>query len=154
MTGFPFETTVRVRFAETDAQGVVNNAAYLVWFELARVEYLEQYAGGYPALRKHGIEALVTEAHVRYGAPARFDDRLRLQARCTDLRGARFRFEYLLTREDERVADGWTQHATVDARTFRPTRMPGWLAESIARAEAAGRGAEAEGPVASSPPSA
>jgi acyl-CoA thioester hydrolase len=127
---------VRVRFAETDAQGVAHNASYLVWFEVARVEYLERFAGGYPALRERGIEAFVTEAHVRYGAPARFDDRLALHARCVDVRGARFRFEYLLEREGERVADGWTAHACVDAATFRPTRVPGWLAESISRAEA------------------
>jgi acyl-CoA thioester hydrolase len=128
---FPFTTHVRVRFAETDAQGVVHNAVYLVWFELARVDYLERFAGGYPALREQGIEAFVTEAHVRYGAPARFDDRLTLHARCGDLRGARFRFEYLVEREGERVADGWTAHACVDARTHRPTRVPRALAEAI-----------------------
>lgn len=138
MHGFSFSTQVRVRFAETDAQGVVNNSAYLVWFEVARVEYLERYAGGYPALREHGIEAFVTEAHVRYGAPARFDDRIALHARCVDVRGARFRYEYLLERDGERVADGWTAHACVDARTLRPTRVPDWLADAISRAEAAG----------------
>jgi acyl-CoA thioester hydrolase len=135
VSSFAFSTEVRVRFAETDAQGVVHNAVYLVWFELARVEYLERFAGGYPALRAQGIEAFVIEAHVRYGAPARFDDRLTLHARCVDLRGARFRFEYLVDRDAERVADGWTAHACVDARTHRPTRVPRELAQAIATAE-------------------
>jgi acyl-CoA thioester hydrolase len=134
---FSFTTGIRVRFAETDAQGVAHNASYLVWFEVARVEYLERFAGGYPALREHGIEAFVVEAHVRYGVPARFDDRLRLHARCVDVRGARFRFEYLLERDGDLVAEGWTAHACVDAVTHRPTRVPDWLAEAIARAEAA-----------------
>jgi acyl-CoA thioester hydrolase len=134
--GFRFATEVRVRFAETDAQGVAHNAEYLVWFEVARVAYLAAFAGGYPALRKRGIEAFVVEANVRYGVPARFDERLRIQARCVDVRGARFRFEYAIDRDGERVADGWTQHACVDARTLRPTRVPAWLAEAIARAEA------------------
>ena len=129
---FPFETEVRVRFAETDAQGIAHNASYLVWFEVARVEFLERFAGGYPALRDRGLEAFVTEAHVRFGQPARFDDRLLLQARCTHARGARFRFEYLLTRGEDRIADGWTGHALVDGRTLRPTRVPVWLAEAIA----------------------
>jgi acyl-CoA thioester hydrolase len=129
---FPFETEVRVRFAETDAQGIAHNASYLVWFEVARVEFLERFAGGYPALRDRGVEAFVTEAHVRFGQPARFDDRLVLRARCTGVRGARFRFEYLLTRGEDRVADGWTEHALVDGRTLRPTRVPTWLAEAIA----------------------
>ena len=132
MGELPFTTEIRVRFAETDAQGVVHNSVYLVWFEIARVEFLERFAGGYPALRASGIESFVTEAHVRYGAPARFDERLALHARCVDVRGARFRFEYLVERDGERVADGWTAHACVDARTHRPTRVPADLASAIA----------------------
>ena len=94
--GFSFATEVKVRFAETDAQGVAHNAAYLVWFEVARVAYLAEYAGGYQALRDHGFEALTIEAHVRYAAPLRFDDRIVINTRCGDVRGARFRFEYAL----------------------------------------------------------
>ena len=136
MAEFPFATEVRVRFAETDAQGIVHNSVYLVWFELARVDYLARYAGGYPLLQQRGIEALVMESHVRYAVPARFGDRVRIHARCGDVRGARFRYDYLVERSGERIADGWTAHATVDARTLRPTRVPGWLAEAIATAEA------------------
>ena len=106
-------------------------------------------AGGYSALRESGIEALVTESHVRYGVPARFDDRLRLHLRCVDVRGARFRYEYLLERDGERVADGWTAHATVDAQTFRPTRIPTWLVEAISEAESRSSSAEAASPPAS-----
>jgi acyl-CoA thioester hydrolase len=132
---FHFETQVRVRFAETDAQGIAHHAVYLVWFELARIEYLERFRGGYPGLREEGIEALTTEVHVRYLAPARFDDRLAVKARADGLRGARFRFEYLVERDGVALADGWTAHACVDAATHRPTRVPGWLADEIATAE-------------------
>jgi acyl-CoA thioester hydrolase len=132
---FHFETQVRVRFAETDAQGIAHHATYLVWFELARIEYLERFRGGYPGLREQGIEALTTEVHARYLAPAYFDDRLTVNARATDLRGARFRFEYAVARDGERIADGWSAHACVDARTHRPTRVPAWLADEIATAE-------------------
>ena len=52
MDGFTFSVPVRVRFADTDAQGVAHNSAYVVWFEVARVEYLRTYAGGYQALPK------------------------------------------------------------------------------------------------------
>jgi len=134
--GFTFATDLTVRFSETDAQGVVHNAVYLVWFEIARIDYLARFRDGYPGLRADGLEALTLEAHVRYRAPARFDDRLRVYARCGDLRGARFRFEYEIERGEEIVADGWTAHAVVDAELLRPTRMPGWLAEAIRDAEA------------------
>ena len=82
MESFPFATEVSVRFAETDAQGIAHNSVYLVWFELARVEYLARFAGSYQALRDRGIEALVLESHVRYLQPAMFPDRVRIHARC------------------------------------------------------------------------
>ena len=132
---FAAATPVRVRFAETDAQGIVHNSQYLVWFEVARVDYLEQFAGGYPRLRGQGVEALVLESHVRYLQPARFDDRLVVRSRCVDLRGARFRYEYVVERDGDAIADGWTAHACVDATTFRPTRVPSWLVAAIAAAE-------------------
>ncbi|HZR96030.1 MAG TPA: thioesterase family protein [Gaiellaceae bacterium] len=142
MEGFTFATDVRVRFADTDAQGIAHNASYLVWFEVARVEYLRTYAGGYQALRDRGIEALVLESHCRYVVPARFDDVLHVHTRCVDVRGARFRYEYAIVRDDgTHVADGWTSHACVDAATFRPTRIPQWLTDAIASVESSSRSA-------------
>jgi acyl-CoA thioester hydrolase len=102
---------------------------------VARVEYLERYAGGYQRLRDLGLEALVLETHVRYLQPATFDDRLLVHARCVDMRGARFRYEYAIERAGVLIADGWTSHATVDAATLRPTRVPSWLLEAIEAAE-------------------
>ena len=136
MHGFSFSTDVKVRFAETDAQGIAHNSNYFVWFEVARVDYLEQFAGGYHRLRDLGIEAVVLETHVRYLEPARFDDRLRVHARCVDVKGARFRYEYAIERDGTLIADGWTAHATVDGATMRPTRVPTWLQDAIASAEA------------------
>jgi acyl-CoA thioester hydrolase len=135
MEGFHFSTEVRVRFAETDAQGVAHNTAYIVWFEVARVDYLARYAGGYQSIRDRGIEALVTQTHIDYHSPARFDDVVSVHARCAEIKGARFRYEYAIERDGELLADGWTRHATVDAVTFRPKRVPEWFAEAIATAE-------------------
>jgi acyl-CoA thioester hydrolase len=138
MKGFNFATDVTVRFSETDAQGIANNSVYLNWFEVARIAYLACFPGGYRGLIQQGVEALTIEAHVRYRAPCGFDDELRIHTRVTELRGARFRFEYVVERTSEpsaTVAEGWTAHACVDATTLRPTRMPAWLAEGIARVE-------------------
>jgi acyl-CoA thioester hydrolase len=135
--GFPFATEIKVRFAETDAQGIAHHASFVVWLEVARVEYLARFAGGYQAIRDRGLEALTTEVHVRYHRAAGFDERLTVAARCVDLRGARFRFEYRVARGDELVAEAWTRHAVVDAETYRPTRVPAWLVEAIATAESA-----------------
>jgi acyl-CoA thioester hydrolase len=139
--GFRFSTELGVRFNETDAQGVVHNSAYLVWLEIARIDYLARVPGGYRGLvDTHGVDVTTVESYVRYRAPARFDDRLRIWARTVDRRGARFRFEYAIERvsgPEALVAEAWTAHACIDAASLRPVRTPGWLAEALAELEAA-----------------
>jgi acyl-CoA thioester hydrolase len=138
LDGFRFSTDLTVRYNEVDAQGVVNNAVFLVWFEIARIAYLERVPGGYRGMVARGVDATNVEAHVRYRAPCRFDDRLRIHARTSDVRGARFRFDYVVERLSEPaglVAEGWTGHACVDPATLRPIRVPAWLAEAMAAAE-------------------
>ena len=135
MEGFSFSTDVRIRFAETDAQGIAHHASFVVWLEVARVAYLARYAGGYQAIRESGLEALTTEVVVRYHRAAAFDETLTVWTRCVDLRGARFTYEYRIERAGELVADGHTRHAVVQRDTYRPTRIPAWLAEALATAE-------------------
>ena len=138
MDEFPFSTDVRVRFAETDAQGIAHHASFVVWLEVARVAHLARYAGGYQAIRERGVEALTTEVHVRYHRATYFDE-------CSDGLGSlrrhpriTLRYEYRITRGDELVAEGYTQHATVDRETYRPTRVPVWLAEAVTVGSPAG----------------
>jgi acyl-CoA thioester hydrolase len=137
--GFRFSTELGVRFNETDAQGIVHNSAYLVWLEIARIDYLARLPGGYKGLvDRHGVDVTTVESYVRYRTPARFDDRLRIWARTSDRRGARFRFEYSIERISDPagiLAEGWTAHACVDSQTLRPTRTPEWLAQALAELE-------------------
>jgi len=135
MEGFNFSTEVSVRFAETDAQGIAHHASFVVWLEVARVAYLAEHAGGYLSIRAEGIEALTTEVQLAYRQAAYFDDRLRIWTRCVDLRGARFRYEYAIERGSELIAEGSTSHATVDAISRQPTRIPAWFVEAVAKAE-------------------
>lgn len=135
MEGFSFSTEVKIRFAETDAQGIAHHAAFVVFLEVARVAYLEAHAGGYQSIRDSGVEALTTEVFLRYYRAAYFDEVLTVWTRCVDVRGARFRYEYRIARGDELVADGHTRHATVDRETYRPVRVPSRLVEALARAE-------------------
>jgi acyl-CoA thioesterase FadM len=59
-----------------------------------------------------------------------------VHTRCLDVKGARFRYEYAIERDGTVIADGWTAHATVDAHSFLPTRVPDWLIAAITDAEA------------------
>jgi acyl-CoA thioester hydrolase len=130
--GFSFSTELRIRFAETDAQGIAHHASFVVWLEVARVAHLAERAGGYQSIRERGLEALTTEVCLRYHRAAYFDETLTVWARCVDVRGARFTYEYAIERSGELVADGYTRHATVDRETYRPTRLPSWLVDAIA----------------------
>ena len=87
-------------------------------------------------LREEGVDALTLEAYARYTDAARFDDRLMVRARCRDIRGARFRFDYSVERDGLQVAEGWTAHACVSVGDHRPTRVPSWLVDAITAAEA------------------
>jgi len=126
-----FAHEVRVRFAETDAQGIAHHASYVVWLEEARVAHLAARAGGYPAIRARGVEALTTGIELTYERAAGFDDVLTIRVRCAEVRGARFRYDYVVERQGVRIATGSTRHATVDAGTHRPVRMPAWLVEDL-----------------------
>ena len=79
MSGVPVdrhvvETTLRVRYAETDAMGVVYHANYLVWFEVGRGEYSRQMGADYRTWEERGLFLPVTEATCSYRAPARYGD--------------------------------------------------------------------------------
>ena len=123
--------SLRVRFGETDAMGVANNAAYLAWFEVGRVEYLRELGHSYAAVHAGGMDMVVVEAHAEYLRALRFDDQFTVQCACTAVRGASFTFGYELTRDGEPACRGFTRHACVDRGTMRPVRVPGWLAEAV-----------------------
>lgn len=131
---FRFAWPVRVRLADTDAMGVMYHGAYLRYLEAARVEYIRNLGISY---RQQGFDAgilvAVGELHLRYHAPARYDDLLAVQTRIARLGPASLRYEYEVWRaEDERlVLSGWTVNPFLDRATLRPTAVPAWLRQAI-----------------------
>jgi acyl-CoA thioester hydrolase len=128
------ETDLRVRYAEIDAQGHVNNAVYLSYFEVGRVEWLRSAGLSYKELEKRGYGFVVVEALVRYRRAAFFDDELTLRTELANLTRASLRFEYAVFRGGEMLATGHTRHACVALATGRPVRVP---EEILAAARAA-----------------
>jgi acyl-CoA thioester hydrolase len=123
---------LRVRFGETDAVGVANNAAYLSWFEVGRIEYLRAAGHDYAAVHAGGIDLVVAEATVRYLRPLWFDDEIDLHCWCAQLRRASVEFSYELWSRGELCATGSTRHACVDRARMAPVPLPGWLAAAVA----------------------
>ncbi len=118
------ETTLRVRYAEIDAQGHVNNAVYLSYFEVGRVEWLRAAGLSYKQLEERGYGIVVVEVLAHYHRAAFFDDELTLRTQLANLSRATLRFEYAVSRGDEMLVTGYTRHACVDLATGRPIRMP------------------------------
>jgi acyl-CoA thioester hydrolase len=102
----------------------VNNANYLSYFEVARVEWLRHTGHSYREMERRGRGLVVVEALVRYRRPAFFDDELTLRTELADLDKVSLRFEYEVLRDGEPIATGHTRHACVDLGSGKPLRMP------------------------------
>ena len=128
-------TELRVRYAETDRMGIVYYANYLVWCEVGRVEFMRALGGSYAALESQGYGLAVAEATVRYLAPARFDDLVRIETTLIAVRSRAVTFDYVILHAETgtRLATAHTALVSVDA-AGKPTAMP---AEFRARLEAA-----------------
>ena len=130
-------TALRVRFGETDAMGVANNAAYLQYFEIGRIEYLRAAGHRYADVHAGGMDMVVVEAGIRYLKALWFDDEFEVECELADLTRASFTFRYRLLRGAATVATGFTRHACVDRATMRAVRVPEWLTRLESRAEGA-----------------
>jgi len=123
---YAYSHSLRVRFAETDAMGIVHHSRYLPYLEEARVEYLRHLGHPYTELRAEGVDYAVLEAFVQYRQPLRFDEVVHVHLRLGAATRATFQMAYLLTVDDEVRATAVTVHGCVTA-DGRPTRMPAWL---------------------------
>jgi acyl-CoA thioester hydrolase len=121
------EAKLRVRYRETDAQGIVNNADYLSYFEVGRVEWLRAAGLSYRELEKEGYGLVVVEALARYKRPAFFDDELTVRTELIEMKRASLSFGYTVLRGDEVLVTGRTLHGCMDLTTGKPRRLPAAL---------------------------
>jgi acyl-CoA thioester hydrolase len=125
MTEF-IETTLRVRYAETDQMGLVYYANYYIYFEIGRVEYMRQLGVAYKEMEiQDDSFIVVTESHCRYLRPARYDDQLRIRTRVTEVRRRTIRFAYEIIESvsGTLLATGETQHVVCDGKG-KPKTLP------------------------------
>jgi acyl-CoA thioester hydrolase len=125
---YPFAHRIRIRFAETDAMGIVHHAAYLPYLEEARVAYLRHLGHPYEEVRRDGFNFAVLEVVVRYRRPLEFDELVDVRLRAGAVSRASFQLAYLLTVADEVRATAVTVHGCVDP-SGKPTRLPAWVGE-------------------------
>jgi len=121
---------VRIIFGDTDQMGVVYYANYLRFFEASRAAYWRGLGRTHKDIDDWGVALPVVEAHCRYRKPAFYEDLLDVQVEITEVRGASLRFEYLVCRDGELLAEGFTRHAVID-RNGRPRALPDALRSAI-----------------------
>jgi acyl-CoA thioester hydrolase len=93
-----FIAEVRVRYAETDQMGVVYHTHYLVWCEVARTALIRELGGSYAEVEKGGTILAVADAHIRYHAPARYDDLIAVKVWTAAVQSRAVTFEYRIDR--------------------------------------------------------
>lgn len=95
------ESTLRVRYAETDRMGVAYHTHYLVWCEVGRTDFIRRLGTSYAALEDRGFLLAVAEAEIRYAASARYDDEIRVRTRLERVQSRAVTFAYEILRDDD-----------------------------------------------------
>ena len=123
---FLFRTSLRVRLPETDVMGIVFHGNFFLYMEVGRMDYLRNIGLSDPERPMKGMDNVVKHAACDYESPARFDDLLDIYVRVAEIRNTSFRFEFLITKgvEDTVVAKGESVHVAIDAKSWKPTRVP------------------------------
>jgi acyl-CoA thioester hydrolase len=128
-----FTHRLRVRYGECDPQGIVFNANYLLYFDVAFTELWREAVGPWQEMVDRGFDAVVAEAGVRFRAPARFDDQLELRCRLTRLGSTGMTTAIDVARGDELLVEGTLRHVMVDASTWQKAPIPDWVRSGLER---------------------
>jgi len=123
---FSTEITIRARYAETDAMGVVHHASYVIWLEQGRSELLRALGVSYREIEAAGFFVVLSDLRVRYHAAARYDDLVLLRATLNGTRSRQlsFAYELRLGATGALLVTAQSEHIVVSRATGRPTRLP------------------------------
>jgi acyl-CoA thioester hydrolase len=116
-------TEIRVRYAETDMMGVAYHGNYMAWFEVARVNMMDELGCPYRQMEEEGFRLPVLEVSVRYRRSLTFDDRVTIQTVIKEKPSLRIRIDYSLRCHGKVTAEGFTLHAFIN-RDAHPVRPP------------------------------
>jgi len=129
-------TTIRVRYADTDAMKFVYYGKYFEYFEEGRSELLRSIGMPYTEIEKQGILIAVVEAYAKYRRSARYDDLLTIETTLAEMPVARIRLQYRIFSEGEKepIVEGYTVHSFLHEGTGKPTRAPAMFLQVLQEA--------------------
>ena len=123
-------STFRVRYSEVDQMGFAHHPNYLVWCEIARTDFIRQLGTTYGELERGGLLLAVTEAEVRYAAPARYDDTVAVTCGLERVQSRSISFNYEIPRlepgPEQRLATARTRLIAIDKNGI-PRTIPSEL---------------------------
>ena len=126
------ELKIRMLYAHTDKMGVVYYGRYFEFYEAGRNEFLRKLGYPYSKIESQNIILPVIEANSKYFAPARYDDEISLYTILRDVPSVKIRLEYLIENsKKEKLAEGYTIHSFVNAKTMKPIRPPADFVEIV-----------------------
>lgn len=121
------EIRFKVRYSETDAQGVVHHSNYARYFEDGRIAWLADRGSDYREFEKNGFFLVVVDLRIHFLRPAKFGDELHLKTTLTETTRVRMTHAYELKKAEELLTTAETIVACVDA-AGKPQRFPASLA--------------------------
>lgn len=131
--GRPFEWSLRVRWAECDPQGIVFNANYLLYLDIAFTEWMRSILGDPRDLADRGLDAVLGEVNVRFRAPARFDDPITIRLVATELGETSLCTRHQIMGRKGVLSEGWMRHVFVSPVSLDKTTIPAETREALSR---------------------
>jgi acyl-CoA thioester hydrolase len=132
-SAFRLRERLRVRWAETDAQGIVFNGHYLTYFDVAITEYWRAVGLPYPAaLAGTGVDLFAVKSTVEYVAPARYDDVIEVGCRAARLGRSSITFELAIRRDGQLLTRGEVVYACADPVARKSCPIPDRIRQAIA----------------------
>lgn len=132
LINYLYETSLRVRYAETDQMGYVYYGTYPQFFEVGRVEAMRSLGLSYRKLEESGFMLPVLDLKIKYFNAATFDDLITIKTTVVALDGIKLKFDYLICREEIKLCEGSTTLVFVNKSDRRPTRPPQFFVDRLA----------------------
>ncbi len=125
----------RLRFSDCDAQGIVYNPTYLVYWDDAFTDYMDAVGCPWNFMVANGDDVVLARTEIDYRRSARMGQVVSTTARVVGIGRSSITFEYLTTESGETVVEGRQVQVIVDHETMQPKAVPAYLREMIARHE-------------------
>ena len=127
-----FNSYVKVRYAETDQMGVVHHGNYAQYFEIARIEWLNDLGISYANIEKEGVMLPVFELNIKYHKPLHFSEKLKIVTQLRDIPNVKIIFDYQIFDEGENLTTSASSVLVfMDVKTKKPIRCPQYILDKL-----------------------